>query len=1252
MNSTNIPVQSYHALEFHPIPPEQSHDYEYALNEICTILAAEMNPAKSRAIIFINNRLKCEAYADKLNQQFQEAGQRNFQVGFYHAGMKPEARQETEEEFREGKKVVILATKAFGMGIDVPNIHFAFHLQPPDSLEDYLQEIGRAGRNEQKRQDAGLRDDKVRCILFYSEESFAKARSQMQRNRLHWSDIEAMRVAIADYQTQFANRSNSLIIPADLITESDSLKDKTNPETTQRMLLHWLEKLERIELGDRVVSHVDLSLGVATQSTHSSLGERIRHWGGTTEKWVSLSLLDIQRCLNLNSFSDVFRELFRLHQQEIICWHRHLRIKMTKFGQTEMASDKDQLWLNVYQFLLELIGEWRQKSLKEISQSDIEKRFTQKASELFPRSTDESPTPEERRFLKSWTPMVRLLNKLDSIKMSTRLERDIIYDIRIQSNALYKELDQIDKICRQILPLINQEHTQQKTINLGDLMKTAAIDNLDRLKAALYWLRSLGYIAYQQDFLPTSLSVKIQKRFTEAVLEEDVNQSDSQIQEDFNNYFLLKEWRLNALATLTEVPASHQGDFIKDYFACKTIAEIKDLILNQLSGNSRLGQQLRQDAFKKAIAELNKEQKEIVEACPRNSLIVIAGPGTGKTKTLLLCVAYLIVEQRENPADLLVLAYNAAVVAELRSRLSRLLRDLGYASAYGSLPIYTFHGYVRRTLANQWDENCSLEDYPAKYLEITQTNKSLIRPDSRDAPHYIFIDEYQDITQDRYEMLRRIKSDNTKLIAIGDDDQSIYGYERKNRKESKSSVFYFEQFEQEFYVHKKSLFINYRALSPLLQVTEAYIKNNCHRLRKNQLKSGRSDEETLTGEVKLEKANNAHLQKILEAINELLKRPHLYSLAVLFRTNPELYRILGYIRDRFCKITYIRVQGGRERFADLREVAVLLDQLKQKPEQKIGSFTEGFKRYIEKLTQKCLEPYQGIWSESSYELLVKAAFSFEESYSPDTPISEFIEQIEDIRHLSELTWFSKQYQQQNQPGKPEIILSTIHKIKGLEFDAVLIPAADCSQDIFAKEEIEEERRVRYVGMTRARDYLHLIEGEREERLAAGETIKAKENGQLGLKFDSGDSYVPDNEVMFTLFNFANDNYARFNTRRELTNGNGQGLQNLIFQKIGENDPLELIWETGRDQSYYHLYHPILRTKIGRVTQKNSTDIGKRFPNQNCLQGIRVTSISRFRVPKEGERGSQFNSKLCQSVLDQGYYYIVNCAGYLRSEDDF
>jgi hypothetical protein len=190
----------------------------------------------------------------------------------------------------------------------------------------------------------------------------------------------------------------------------------------------------------------------------------------------------------------------------------------------------------------------------------------------------------------------------------------------------------------------------------------------------------------------------------------------------------------------------------------------------------------------------------------------------------------------------------------------------------------------------------------------------------------------------------------------------------------------------------------------------------------------------------------------------------------------------------------------------------------------------------------------------------------------------------------------------------------------------------------------------YVAMTRARDYLHLIIGEREIRLARGENINAVENPRIGLKFDSCEGYVANNDEggkgMLTLFKFANDNYARYETLHNLTNGTGKGLQNLLLWRIKEGDPLQLTWDMASNDNCYQLYHPRLETRIGRLTRSNSQYIRQRFPNQNCLQGIRVTSISRLKIPVEGEPGAQFNKYLCESVKQQGYYYIVNCAGYL------
>ena len=106
---------------------------------------------------------------------------------FYHAGLKAKERDAIQEQFMSGAAEVIVATNAFGMGVDKPDIRFVYHFDIPGSLDEYYQEIGRAGR------DGG----KSEAVLFYRTANVGTQKFRTGQGRLQEEQIRRVAEVVA-----------------------------------------------------------------------------------------------------------------------------------------------------------------------------------------------------------------------------------------------------------------------------------------------------------------------------------------------------------------------------------------------------------------------------------------------------------------------------------------------------------------------------------------------------------------------------------------------------------------------------------------------------------------------------------------------------------------------------------------------------------------------------------------------------------------------------------------------------------------------------------------------------------------------------------------------------------------------------------------------------------------------------------------------------------------------------------------------
>lgn len=151
-------------------------------NAKLTKLLDILNKVKGCTIIYAQNRRKTKEISDLLNKNYIKAT-------YYHAGLSNDQRDKRQQDWIKDKTRVIVATNAFGMGIDKPNVRLVIHLTLPDSLEAYFQEAGRAGRDEKKSY----------AVLLYNETDKLRKESILKDTMPSIEEIKKVYESLGNY---------------------------------------------------------------------------------------------------------------------------------------------------------------------------------------------------------------------------------------------------------------------------------------------------------------------------------------------------------------------------------------------------------------------------------------------------------------------------------------------------------------------------------------------------------------------------------------------------------------------------------------------------------------------------------------------------------------------------------------------------------------------------------------------------------------------------------------------------------------------------------------------------------------------------------------------------------------------------------------------------------------------------------------------------------------------------------------------
>ena len=562
---------------------------------------------------------------------------------------------------------------------------------------------------------------------------------------------------------------------------------------------------------------------------------------------------------------------------------------------------------------------------------------------------------------------------------------------------------------------------------------------LEDVEEALLYLSKIGAMKLEGGFLVLYNAMAI-KRIKEPRLR--YKQEDYRMLNEFYKQKIQQIHIVGEYANLMVRDYDAALQYVQDYFQM----DYHCFISKYFKGNreTEIERNVTPSKYKQLFGMLSKRQKEIIDDHESRSIVVAAGPGSGKTRVLVHKLASLLLLEDVKHEQLLMLTFSRAAATEFKQRLMQLI---GNAAHF--VEIKTFHSYCFDLLGRvgNLDEAGDVVKQAAEMI-----NNGEVEP-NRISKTVLVIDEAQDMSKDDYALVSALMKANEEMrvIAVGDDDQNIYEFRGSN-----------SQYLYELTQTEHSRFIemteNYRSLRHIVDTANDFARNIRQRIKSTPIISMSQED----GEVRIVKhpyeiqEKKVYMyQPILEDVTRLLRsnvskeadassRKKNETISILTQTNEESVIMLALLHSHGIKAKLVQSMDGL-RFWNLAEVRYFLKKIDQ-----------GIKE-----TKSPIIP-DDIWEAAKQQTFKKYATSQALPYLRRS--LQVFEQTNRAKYYSDLREFVFESSVEDfcDISKSDIVVSTIHKAKGHEFDHVLMLITH------PEHPTDDILRRYYVGMTRAK----------------------------------------------------------------------------------------------------------------------------------------------------------------------------------------